>query len=339
MAILWRLLTVSGVLAFVALAYWTVSPAFRSNSSETGPETNPAASPAGTAGPGDPVLVGAGDIAACTQENDEKTAALLDQVVASGTQSGLETVVFTAGDNAYENGTIEEYEQCYGPTWGRHKDRTRPATGNHEYAMGNADGHFRYFGAAAGSSGAGYYSFDLGTWHIVVLDIGDHCQIVECAAGSAQEQWLRADLAAHSKFCTLAIWHDPLFTSGSRAGGARYVIPLWRALYEHGADVIVNGHEHNYERFAPQTPDGVLDAAHGIRQFVVGTGGNGLQILDFPRATHSEIADEATYGVIRLTLHPDSYDWEFLGIEGSTFRDAGQEKCHAAPPSPFVPEP
>ena len=123
--------------------------------------------------------------------------------------------MFTAGDNAYESGTLEEYEQCYGPTWGRHKDRTRPATGNHEYALGNADGHFQYFGEAAGNPGAGYYSFDLGTWHVIVLDTGDHCDIVDCAVGSAQEQWLREDLAASQAFCTMAIWHDPLFTSGA----------------------------------------------------------------------------------------------------------------------------
>jgi hypothetical protein len=257
--------------------------------------------------------------------------------VATTADSGAETVVFTAGDNAYENGTLEEFEQCYGPTWGRHKDRTRAATGNHEYALGNADGHFQYFGEAAGKPGAGYYSFDLGTWHVIVLDTGDHCQIVTCTAGSAQEQWLRADLAASLAFCTVAIWHDPLFTSGASSRSGRFLLPLWRALYEFGADVVVNGHEHNYERFAPQTPDGLLDRAQGIRQFVVGTGGNGHTSLDIPHAPHSEVADDATYGVMRLTLHPAGYDWEFIPVAGEVFQDSGSAECHGRPPEDAVP--
>lgn len=335
----WRVLAIFGALAFLALAFWTIEPVFRGGSETNGTGDAPVVTPAGTASATDPVLVGAGDIAACTQENDEKTAALLDKVVATGAEGGVETVVFTAGDNAYENGTLEEFEQCYGPSWGRHKERTRPATGNHEYATGNADGHFQYFGEAAGEPGAGYYSFDLGTWHIIVLDTGDHCQIVTCAVGSAQEEWLRADLAEHQAFCTLAIWHDPLFTSGPRAGSARFLVPFWRALYEHGAEVIVNGHEHNYERFAPQTGDGVLDTAHGIRQFVVGTGGNGHRSLDVPHAPHSEVADDTTYGVIQLTLHPTGYDWRFIPIAGATFQDSGRGECHGAPPEPVASRP
>ena len=336
--ILWRLLAIAGGLVFLGLAYWTISPVFWNDSPETsGTDDTPLATPVGTAGATDPVLVGAGDIASCAQENDEKTAALLDEVVATTAESGAETVVFTAGDNAYENGTIEEYEQCYGPTWGRHKDRTRPATGNHEYALGNADGHFQYFGEASGRPGAGYYSFDLGTWHVIVLDTGDHCQIVTCTIGSAQEQWLRADLAASRAFCTVAIWHDPLFTSGATTSSARFLLPFWRALYEFGADLVMNGHEHNYERFAPQTPDGLLDQDHGVRQFVVGTGGNGHRSLDTPRAPHSEVADDATYGVMRLTLHPAGYDWEFIPIAGEVFHDSGSSECHGPPPADAVP--
>src|SRR3990172_5821762 len=143
--LLWKFLAIAGGFAFLALAYWTISPAFWNDGSGTsGTDAGPLMSPVGTAAPTDPVLVGAGDIASCAQENDEKTAALLDQVVAKSAESGAETVVFTAGDNVYESGTLEEYEQCYGPTWGRHKDRTRPAMGNHEYGLGNEDGHFRY---------------------------------------------------------------------------------------------------------------------------------------------------------------------------------------------------
>ena len=331
---LWRLVAVFGALAFVGLALWTVEPVINPSGSESGgQDAVPEITPVGTAAPTDPVLVGAGDIAACTQENDEETALLLDQIVAGSLAAGAETVVFTAGDNAYENGTLGEYEQCYGPTWGRHKDRTRPATGNHEYALGNADGHFQYFGAAAGSPGQGYYSFELGSWHIVVLDTGDHCQIVSCAAGSPQEQWLRADLAANPSVCTLAIWHDPLFTSGPRPASARYLAPLWRALYDYGADVIVNGHEHNYERFAAQTADGLLDPNYGIRQFVAGTGGNGHRSFEALRVPHSEVADDATYGVIRFTLHPAAYDWEFVPVAGGTFRDSGAGECHGVPPA------
>lgn len=330
---LWRLLAIAGGLAFLGLAYWTISPALWNSSETGGTDVGSPESPIGTAGPTDPVLVGAGDIASCAQENDEQTAVLLDQVVATGDESGVETVVFAAGDNAYENGSLEEFEQCYGPTWGRHKDRTRPATGNHEYATVNADGYFQYFGEAAGDPAEGYYSFDLGTWHVVILNTSDHCQTVDCAAGSAQEQWLRADLAASDAFCTLAIWHDPLFTSGPRGSSARYVIPFWRALYEFGADVVVNGHEHNYERFAPQTADGLLGTAHGIRQFVVGTGGNGHRSFESPRAPHSEVADDATYGVIQLTLHPAGYDWEFIPIAGEVFRDSGSDECHGPPPA------
>jgi hypothetical protein len=334
-----RLLAIGGGLAFLLLAYWTISPALWNGDSKTsGTVDGPSSGPVGTAGPTDPVLVGAGDIASCLQENDEATAALLDQVVATAAEAAAEAVVFTAGDNAYESGTLAEYEQCYGPTWGRHKERTRPATGNHEYALGNADGHFQYFGEAAGDPGAGYYSFNLGTWHVIVLDTGDHCEIVACAAGSAQEQWLRSDLAANDAFCTIAIWHDPLFTSGAPASSARFLLPFWRALYEFGADVIVNGHEHNYERFGPQTPDGLLNRNHGVRQFVVGTGGNGHRSIDTPRATHSEVADDATYGVIRLTLHPGGYDWEFIPVEGGTFQDAGSDECHGPPPEDIVPE-
>jgi hypothetical protein len=329
----WRTFAIVGSLAFLALAAWTLEPVIFGSGSESG-GTNPgvAASPVGTPSATDPVLVGAGDIAACTQENDTLTAALVEQVLTDSAGSGIEAYAFTAGDNAYENGTLEDYEQCYGPTWGRFKDRTWAATGNHEYATGNADGHFQYFGAAAGPDPQGYYSFELGTWHIVVLNTGDHCQIVTCAVDSAQEQWLRADLAAHPNFCTLAIWHDPLFTSGPRTNAARYLVPLWEVLYEHGADVIVNGHEHNYERFAPQTADAILDPEFGIRQFVVGTGGNGFNAFGSERAHNSEVRDDGTYGVLSLTLHPDSYNWEFFPVPGGTFRDAGTGSCHAAPP-------
>ena len=261
----WKLLALVAVIAFGAAVYWAVSPVFRSGKASDGDKQQPSATPAGTPGPNDPVLVGAGDISSCAQDNDTLTADLLDQVVASATG---EVVVFTAGDNAYESGSIEEYQQCYDPTWGRQKARTRPVLGNHEYASGNANGYFQYYGAIAGDPAQGYYSYDLGGWHIIVLNTNDHCQELPCVDGSPQAAWLRSDLNTHPAFCTLAIWHDPLFSSGRVHGSSQFVKPLWSLLYAAGADMVVNGHEHNYERFAPQTPDGAMDNETGIREFV-----------------------------------------------------------------------
>jgi hypothetical protein len=324
----WRLVTLAGAAVFIGLLYWTFEPVLLNRGSETVEDPDVASTPLPTAGPNDPVLVGAGDIARCGRREAELTAQLLDQVVATG----VETVVFAAGDNAYESGTLEEYEQCYGPTWGRHKDRTRPALGNHEYDLGNADGYFQYYGEIAADPEEGYYSYDLGFWHIIVLNTSDHCRAVTCHPSSPQMEWLSADLAANRAFCTLAIWHTPFFTSGTPEGSARFLSPFWELLYENGADVIVNAHEHNYERFAPQRPDSILDATYGIRQFVVGTGGDSLNALANPPAPNSEVRNDVTYGVLRLTLHPATYDWEFMPVAGAEFRDAGSGECHSAPP-------
>jgi hypothetical protein len=277
-----------------------------------------------------PVLAGAGDIASCTQDDDVETAALLDAVVSG---AAGEVVVFTTGDNVYEYGTREEFEQCYHSTWGRHKDRTRPAPGNHDYGTAGAEGYFGYFGAAAGEPGRGYYSYDLGAWHIVVLNTSDHCQSILCSPGSPQEAWLRTDLASNSSLCTVAIWHDPLFSSGRVHGGNRYVQPFWDVLYEYGADVVLNGHEHNYERFAPQTPTGEADAAHGIRQIIVGTGGES-HYFQGELLPNSEAADGKTYGVLKLTLRPAGYDWEFIPLKAEQFSDSGRGQCHGPPGSP-----
>jgi hypothetical protein len=291
-------------------------------------EATPGATPVPTRVP-DPVLVGAGDISSCTQENDDLTAELLDAVIASTTG---EVVVFTAGDNVYEYGTIEEYEQCYDPTWGRHRERTRPVPGNHEYGTGNADGYFGYFGAVAGDPAEGYYSYDLGSWHVVVLNTSDHCKLILCSPGSPQEAWLRADLSAHPALCTLAIWHDPLFSSGRVHGSSRYVQPFWQTLYEYGADVVINGHEHNYERFGPQTPDGASDPDYGIRQFIAGTGGESHYREGETLTANSEAADDNTYGVLKLTLRASGYEWEFIPEPRGTFRDSGSGECHGPPP-------
>jgi hypothetical protein len=264
--------------------------------------------------PADPTLVGAGDVSYCSLTGDARTAALLDRI--AGT-------VFVAGDVAYPDGTKAQFRECYGPTWGRWKLRTRPVPGNHEYHSTGAAPYFAYFGARAGPAGAGWYAYDLGAWRIYGLN--SNCDEVACGAGSAQERWLRADLAAHPRACVAAVWHHPLFSSGEH-GSNPAVAPLWRALEEAGADVVLNGHDHDYERFAPQTWTGASSAS-GMREFVVGTGGAALR--PFPRVTaNSVVRNASTHGVLRLTLQPTGYDWAFVPVAGGTFTDAGSADCH-----------
>lgn len=270
-----------------------------------------------TTTPPAPTLLAAGDIASCTSTGDEATAALLD--------ARPHAVVATLGDNVYQNGTATEFANCYDPTWGRHKDRTRPALGNHEYGVFRAGGYFATFGDAAGEPPLGWYSYDLGAWHIVVLN--SNCDAVGCMTGGTQELWLRQDLAANPRACTLAIWHHPFFTSGSTHGPTAAVAPLWTALYEAGADVVLSGHEHTYERFARLDPEGELDNARGMRQFVVGTGGRSHYPFG-PPAPHSEVRNADTFGILALTLRPNSYQWQFVPVEGQTFTDAGSSNCH-----------
>jgi hypothetical protein len=268
----------------------------------------------------DPVFVGAGDIASCNSEGDEATTNLLDTI--PGT-------VYTTGDNAYDSGTALEFENCYNPSWGRHKARTRPAVGNHEYySTTNASGYFGYFGAAAGDPSKGYYSYNLGEWHMVALN--SMCEKVGgCGATSPMVKWLEQDLVANPKTCTLAYFHHPLFSSGSSHGGNSKMKPSWEVLYAADADVVLNGHVHNYERFAPQTPSGVADPAQGIREFVVGTGGKSLNSFVSPVA-NSEVRDASTYGVLKLTLHPTSYDWQFVRAPNATIiGDTGSASCEA----------
>ncbi len=265
---------------------------------------------------GDPVLLAAGDIADCASPGDEATAALLDTL--GGTIASL-------GDHAYLEGSAAQFAQCYEPSWGRHKARTRPAVGNHEYRTPGAAPYYAYFGAAAGDPAKGYYAYDLGQWHVVVLN--SNCAAVSCAAGSAQERWLRADLAAATQACTLAYWHHPLFTSAVNHGPATETRPLYQALYDAKAEVVLTGHNHNYERFAAQNPQGQLDTARGIRQFVVGTGGASRYGFGAPRA-NSEVRDATAYGVLRMTLRPGGYDWLFVPEAGKTFTDAGTGVCH-----------
>ena len=258
------------------------------------------------------ILAGAGDIADCNSQGDELTAALLDDI--GGT-------VFTAGDNAYEAGTPLEYALCYHPSWGRHKSRTRPALGNHEYITPGAAGYYAYFGAAAHPP-FGYYSYDLGTWHVVVID-SERQTILD---DPVQQAWLREDLATHPALCTVAYWHHPRFSSGSTHGSDPNMEDIWQILYDADADIVISAHEHNYERFAPQTPQGVADPLRGIREFVVGNGGRSLYRFGPPIA-NSEFRYNADYGVIKLLLKRGRYNWQFIATNGAVI-DAGKGVCH-----------
>lgn len=266
------------------------------------------------------IIVAAGDIASCATSGDEATARLL--AANAGTVAAL-------GDNAYDSGSAEEYRRCYGPTWGRFKGRTRPVPGNHEYLSEGAEGYFDYFGEAAGDPAEGYYSYDLGTWHVVALN-SDRCttEIGGCNALSQQVRWLKVDLDANEAgLCTLAYMHHPRFSSGEEHGSTPEVKPLWEALYESGADVVLSAHEHNYERFIPQDPDGKADPEHGIREFVVGTGGKSHYKIETTLA-NSEVHNDETYGVLKLTLHRESYTWRFVPVENAKFTDSGHGRCH-----------
>jgi acid phosphatase type 7 len=262
------------------------------------------------------VLVGAGDIANCSTTTDEATAKLLD---------GIGGTVFTAGDNAYGSGTDAQFKTCYDPTWGRHKARTKPSVGNHEYYTAGASGYFNYFGAAAGNPKKGYYSYNRGDWHIISLN--SMCEKVGgCGATSPMVSWLKQDLSANPNKCTLAYWHHPLFSSGHH-GNATKMRPSYQVLYNNRADVVINGHDHSYERFAPQRPDGTRATARGIREFVVGTGGTSLRPFSNIKP-NSQVRNASTHGILKLTLHSTSYEWRFVPVAGKTFTDSGSKSCH-----------
>jgi hypothetical protein len=286
---------------------------------------------AGNAGTDDsPATVGelvyaAGDIAACDSTGDEATAALLD--------ARPDGTVITLGDNVYPNGTAAEFANCYDPTWGRHKARTHPAIGNHEYGTPDATGYFDYFGAAAGPPGKGWYSFDVGAWHVVMLN--SNCGQVACGVGSEQEVWLREDLAAHPATCTMAVFHHPRFSSGSLHANQVHMQPFYQAVYEAGADLVLVGHDHNYERFAQMLPWGLVDPVYGVREFVVGTGGKDLRGIGVIRLG-SEARSSTTFGILQLTLHDTGYAWEFVAQAGGAFEDAGSDECSTTAPPPWT---
>jgi hypothetical protein len=251
--------------------------------------------------------VGAGDITNCSRNQDELTAQLLDNI--SGT-------VFTAGDNAYVDGSYTEYINCYDPTWGRHKSRTKPSPGNHEYLTSGAAGYFQYF-----NNVPSYYVYDLGDWRIYALN-----SEISVSATSAQVIWLQDDLAANPSPCVLAYWHKPRWSSGSNHGDNSAMQTLWQVLYNAGAELVINGHEHQYERFAEMNASGVV-VSQGLREIVAGTGGAALYPFRTARVG-SQVRNNTAYGVLKLTLYAGGYDWEFVPIAGSTFTDSGNGTCH-----------
>jgi hypothetical protein len=290
------------------------------------------ATPSG--GSPDPVLLVAGDIAGCTWSGDENTASVVN---------GLAGTVVTLGDNVYPNGTLTEFTSCYAPSWGQFKARTRPTPGNHDYNTPGATGYFDYFNGAgnqtgpAGDRSRGYYSFDLGTWHIVVLN--SECETTTglwlkggCAAGSAQETWFKADLAAATTNNVIVTWHKPRYSSSTEHGNSSHMQALWKVAYDRGVDLMLAGHSHNYERFAPMNASGAVDATFGMRELVVGTGGASYHGFTTPAAT-SEVRNTGTHGVLKLTLHASSYEWQFVPVAGKTFADAGTQAVHGPPPA------
>jgi hypothetical protein len=305
-----------GSLPFVALLFGArIGGAFPTSSqSDRTPQSDPVDQAA--------ILVGAGDIVGCQNPQGAlATAKLIEKI--PGT-------VFTLGDLVYDASTLGQFQNCYGRSWGKFKGRTRPALGNHEYQVRNAVPYFQYWAGRAGPPGKGYYSYELGAWHVVVLNT--NCDALGqdgCAAGSPEEVWLRQDLSEHRGSCIVAYGHHALFSSGIFRSHAVHpeLKRLWEDLYAAHADLVLAGHEHAYERFAPQDPEGRADPQRGIREIVVGTGGRSHYPLGVP-VPNSEVQNDDTYGVLKLTLSPQGYAWEFIPEEGKSFRDAGTYACH-----------
>lgn len=271
-------------------------------------------------------IFAAGDTADCRKVNPANIgAAHTAALIASSFDADPNTIVLTLGDNTYPVGKLAEFTDCYAPTWGKFKARTLPAPGNHEYYTAGAPGYFGYFGTQAGPGQRGYFSRDVGGWHIVSLNSN-----LKPPASDAQLAWLAEDLAAlrkrHATGCLLAFWHHPLYSSGGH-GNNLHMRPVWEALLAAHADVVLSAHDHDYERFAPLDGNGRLDVHAGIRSFVVGTGGAKLTPFTATKL-HSEVQDNSTHGVLKMVLHPAGYDWAFLPVDGAVPRDAGNGQCH-----------
>ncbi|HEX7180555.1 MAG TPA: metallophosphoesterase [Thermoanaerobaculia bacterium] len=279
-----------------------------------------------------PVVAAAGDIACDPADPNfnggNGTAAGCHMKATADVIAGIDPdAVLLLGDIQYENGALAKFQASYDPTWGSFKGITYPAPGNHDYGTPGAAGYYSYFDDRAGDPAKGYYSFDLGGWHLIALN--SNCAAVGgCGAGSLQEQWLAADLAAHPGVCTLAYWHHPLFSSGPHGNDATSQA-FWTDLYAAGADLVLNGHDHVYERFAPQDPSGAADPVRGIRQITVGTGGKNLTGF-FEIRANSEARNATTFGVLELTLYPNGYAWRFAPEPGGAFKDSGFGWCHSA---------
>jgi hypothetical protein len=262
-------------------------------------------------------LVGAGDIAGCDFKADRKTARLVGKI--PGT-------IFTLGDNVYPEGTSAQFRNCYDPTWGKYKKRTKPTAGDQDYKTSGAKPYFDYFGWRAGKPSRGYYSYDRGTWHIVALN--SNCEEVGgCDWKSAQGRWLRRDLANHRTRCTLAYFQHPLYASGSGYDSPK-VKPLWHILYNQHADVILSGHAHRYERLARITPSGERSLARGIRQFIVGTGGAPGGTQHGPDEPRVQAKNIGAPGVLKLKLGSGYYHWKFVPVGGRNYTDSGRGRCH-----------
>lgn len=279
--------------------------------------------------PADPRIAAVGDIACAPSSGSFNGGAgtatscrqmAVSQLVVDGTYAAF----LGLGDLQYDSGVFTDFLASYDPSFGRVKAITHPVPGNHEYQTKGAAGYYQYFGAAAGDPAKGYYSYDLGSWHLVALN--SNCFAVSCAAGSAQEQWLRADLAAHPTACALVYWHHPLYSSGGEHGDNPAMAALYQAALDGGVDVALAGHDHHYERFALQDANGRADA-NGIREFVVGSGGRSHYSMGTIQP-NSEAHDNRTFGVLALTLHARSYDWQFVAEAGGTYADAGTQACH-----------
>jgi hypothetical protein len=293
----------------------------------------PAAAPAAeVALSGASVLIGAGDIAVCGSPGDEATAVLVDSVLRADSVAHVHDEVFTAGDNAYPSGSTQDFANCFAPSWG---DSTklimrniRPAVGNHEHLSGLASPYYVFFGTRAGDPTKGYYSYDIGAWHAIVLnsEIVVNGGAFTAAERTAQEAWLRQDLSSHTQLCTVAYWHHPRFSSGWHGTDAR-LGPFWRILYEGGVDVVLNGHDHDYERFYPQTPEGTLDTTRGITEIIVGTGGGDLRGFAGTIVTNSAFRVQGHYGVLKLTLGGAEWRSAFLDTSGRIYDQRGG-RCH-----------
>ncbi len=265
-------------------------------------------------------IAAAGDIADCDGDEPVATSTYAKTAALVAPQ---DAVVLTLGDTTYPNGAPVEFSTCFNPTWGMFKDRIRPTVGNHEYLTPGAEGYFNYFGAAAGPTDRrGYYSFDYGGWHFISLNSN-----IDASPGSAQYQWLAADLtSSRTVLCTIAYWHYPVFSSGWH-GNMPQMAKVFEALQAAGVELVLSGHDHSYERFAPQNVNGVADPVRGIREFVVGTGGSENYSMGTARP-NSETRDNTSHGILRLTLGQSSYSWQYVPVAGSTFTDAGSDTCH-----------